>query len=55
MHELGKTSSIIKIILNILKKHICFSLDNKLAFIDIFQFLGSSFDSLVKHLGKNDF
>ena len=32
-----------------------FSLDNKLIFIDSFQFLSSSLDSLVKSSGANDF
>ena len=33
----------------------CFNIDNKLAFIDSFQFLSSSLDSLVGNLGKEDF
>ena len=32
-----------------------FSLDNKLVFIDSFQFLSSSLDSLVKNSGENGF
>ena len=32
-----------------------FSINNKLSFIDSFQFLSSSLNSLVKNLGKNDF
>ena len=32
-----------------------FSINNKLSFIDSFQFLSSPLDSLVKNLGKNDF
>ena len=32
-----------------------FTINNKLSFIDSFQFLSSSFDSLVKNLGKDDF
>ena len=32
-----------------------FNLKNKLIFIDNFQFLTSSVDSLVKNLGQNDF
>ena len=31
------------------------SRNNKLSFIDSFQFLNSSLDSLVKHLDKDDF
>ena len=31
-----------------------FSIDNKLSFIDSFQFLSSSLDSLVKNLNKHD-
>ena len=32
-----------------------FNMNNKLIFIDSFQFLSSLLDSLVKHLGKDDF
>ena len=32
-----------------------FTINNKLSFIDNFQFLSSSLDSLVKNLGKGDF
>ena len=32
-----------------------FSINNKLSFIDGFQFLNYSLDSLVKNLGKDDF
>ena len=32
-----------------------FSINNKISFIDSFQFLGSSLNSLVKNLGKDDF
>ena len=32
-----------------------FSINNKLSFIDGFQFLSYSLDSLVKNLGKDDF
>ena len=32
-----------------------FSINNKLSFIDSFQFLSSSLDSLVKNIAKEDF
>ena len=32
-----------------------FSINNKLSFIDSFQFLSSSLHNLVKNLGKDDF
>ena len=40
---------------NGLEKCMSFSLDDKLVLIDSFQFLGSSLDSLIKNLAKNDF
>ena len=51
MQELGK----LNIILNGLEKYVTFSIKNKLSFIDSFQLLSSSLDSLVKNLSKNDF
>ena len=36
-------------------KYMSFTINNKLRFIDSFQFLSSSLDSLVKNLSKNDF
>ena len=38
-----------------LKRYMSFNMNNKLIFIDSFQFLSSLLDSLVKHLGKDDF
>ena len=38
-----------------LEKYMSFSNNNKLRFIDSFQFLSSSLDSLVKNLAKDDF
>ena len=32
-----------------------FSINNKLSFIDSFQFLSSSLDSFIKNLAKDDF
>ena len=45
----------INVIPNLLEKYISFTINNKLSFIDCFQFLSYSLDSLVKKLSKNDF
>ena len=37
------------------EEYMIFSINSKLSFIDSFQFLSSSLDSLVKNLNKNDF
>ena len=55
MQELGKFNLKINVIPNGLKKYISFSINNKLSFIDSFQFLSSSLESLVKNLTKDDF
>ena len=55
MQELGKFNLKINIIPNGLEKHVSFSINNKSSFIDSFQFLSSSLDSLVKNLNKDDF
>ena len=55
MQELGKFNLKINVIPNGLKTYISFSINNKLSFIDSFQFLSSSSDIFVKNLGKNDF
>ena len=55
MHELGKFDLEINFTRNGLEKYMSFSVNNKLGFIDSFQFLSSSLDSLVKNLGKIDF
>ena len=54
MQELGKFNLKINVIPNGLEKYMSFSINNKLSFIDSFQFLSSSLDSLVKNLGKYD-
>ena len=36
-------------------KYMSFTINNKLRFIDSFQFLSSSLDSLVKNLSKDNF
>ena len=55
MQELGKFDLKINFTQNGLEKYMSFSMNNKLGFIDSFQFLSSSLDSLVKNLGKVDF
>ena len=55
MQELGKFSLKLNVIPNGLEKYMSFSISNKLSFIDSFQFLSSSLDSLVKNFGKDDF
>ena len=55
MQELGKFNLKIYVIPNGLEKYMSFSVNNNLSFIDNFQFLSSSLDSLVKNLNKNYF
>ena len=55
MQELGKFSLKINVILNGSEKYMSFSINNKFSFIDRFQYLGSSLDSLVKNLSIDDF
>ena len=55
MQELGKFSMKINVILNGLEKYMSFTISNQLSFIDSFQFLSPSLDSLVKNLNKDDF
>ena len=55
MQELGKFNLTISVIPNGLEKYISFTINNKLNFINSFQFLNSSLDSLVKNLNKDDF
>ena len=55
MQELGKFNLKINVIPNRLEKHMSFSINNKLSFIDSFQFLSSSLDGSVKKLAKDDF
>ena len=55
MQELGKFNVEISVIPNGLEKHISFTINNKLSFIDNFKFLSSSLDSLVKDLNKDGF
>ena len=55
MQELGKFSLKLNVIPNGLEKYTSFTINNKLGFIDSFQFLISSLDSLVKNLNEDDF
>ena len=55
MPGLGKPSLKISVIPNELEKYMSFIINNKLRFINSFQFLSSSLDSLVKNLNKDDF
>ena len=55
MQELGKFYFKINVIPNGLKKYMSLNINNKLVFIDSFQFLSSSLNVLVKNLGNNDF
>ena len=55
MQELVKFSLKIDLIPNGLEKYMSFAINNKLSFIDSFQFRRSSLDSLIKNLGKNNF
>ena len=55
MQKLGKFNLKIIVIPKLLKKYISFTINNKLSFIDSFQFLSSSLDTLVKTLSKDDF
>ena len=55
MQKLGKFDFKINVIQNGLEKYMSFSINNKLAFINNFQFLNSSLDSLVRNLKKDDF
>ena len=55
MQELGKFNLKISVIPNGLQRYLSFTINNKLSFIDSFQFLSSSLDSLDKNLNKDDF
>ena len=55
MQELDKFNLKINVIPNGLEKYMSFTINNKLSFIESFQFLSSSLDSLVKNLSDNDF
>ena len=53
--ELDKFNLKVSVIRNGLEKYMSFTINDKLSFIDSFQFLISSLDSLIKNLNKDDF
>ena len=55
MQELDKFNLKISVTPNGLEKYLSYTINNKLSFIDSFQFLISSLDSLVKNLNKDNF
>ena len=55
MQEQGKFNLNINVIANWLEKFMKFNVNKELGFTDSFQFLSSSWDSLVNNLAKNDF
>ena len=55
MQEQGKFNLKISVMPNELEKYMSFTINNKFSFIDSFQFLSSSLDSLVKNFGNNSF
>ena len=55
MLGLGNFNLEINVIPNGLEKYLSFSINNKLLFIDSFQFLSYSLNILVKNLNKDDF
>ena len=55
MQKLGKFNLKINVLPNGLEKYMRFTIDNKLCFIDSFQFVSSSLDSLVKNFNKDEF
>ena len=54
MQELGRLNLKTNVTPNRLEKYMSFTINNKLTFIDSFQFLNFSLHSLVKNLGKDD-
>ena len=55
MKELGELNLTINAIPNGLEKYMSFSINNKISFIDSFQFLSYSLDGLIKNLNNDDF
>ena len=55
MQELSKFNFKLNVISNELEKYTSFSINKELSFIDSFQFLSSSLDTLLKNLGEDNF
>ena len=55
LHKLDIFDFKISVIPNELEKYMSFNINNKLIFIETFQFLSSSSDSVIRNLGKDDF
>ena len=55
MQELRKFDLFINVIPDGLERYMRFSIDNKLVFVDSFQFLSCSIDNSVKNLGTDGF
>ena len=55
MQELGKFNFKLNVIVTGLEKYMSFHISNELAFINSFQYLRFSLDSLVKDLDEDDF
>ena len=55
MKELRKFNFKKSVIPNGLEKYMSFNINNKLIFVNTFQFLSFLLDSLVRNLGKNNF
>ena len=54
MQELSNFDLKVSVLLKGLEKHMSFTINNNLRFIDSFQFLNSSLDSLAKNVSKHD-
>ena len=55
MQEIGKFDAKVNFIPNGLEKHMAFTTNNSLVFMDSMQFMNSSLDALVKNFSDNDF
>ena len=55
MQKLGRFNFKINVMPNKSETYMSFNINNKLVFIDSFQFLSSSLDNLVKYLNKDYF